>query len=121
MHPAAYVSLSLAAYFPKYNFPADSYGLKWIRVVDDVWLPDPYDQRGVKWLTNMLYSNQFPQWGRVLVAVQRRTQQKTVHWGGVEGTIERIRSLAIDNGWELGQENIEGGLDGLVSESVEMI
>ncbi|KAF9456671.1 hypothetical protein BDZ94DRAFT_332371 [Collybia nuda] len=77
-----------------------SNGLKWIRVVDDVWVPDPCDHRGVRWLTGMLRSNRFPQWNRVLAVIQQRTQRIPL-LGDVEECVEILKSVVIGDQWEL--------------------
>jgi hypothetical protein len=56
----------------------------------------------------MVYSNRFPQWNKVLVAVEKRTRRKVLHWGGFEGAIEELKALTSCNGWGF-QENEEGG------------
>lgn len=87
--------------FPKIILLPDSSGLKWIRIVDDIWLPDPSDPRGVKWLRT-LQSRKDAQWSTLVVAIQRCIRQKTL-WDGDEGalaTLGRLNILAIENGWD---------------------
>ncbi|KAF8066506.1 hypothetical protein FPV67DRAFT_1190596 [Lyophyllum atratum] len=45
--------------------------MKWLRR-HDLWIPDPDSPQGVEWTWNMLNSNRYPQWNRLLVTITSR-------------------------------------------------
>lgn len=68
-----------------------SSNLKWLRVLDDLWFPDPSDPQGVAWLLGMAYFRRYPQWNKIIRIIERM-QSRTE----IEGTIERLRALLIE-------------------------
>jgi len=79
----------------------DSNNLKWLRVLDDLWFPDPSDPQGFAWLLGMVYSRRYPQWSRVVGVIEEARKGKT----GFEGIIEGLRSLVASaeerSDWDL--------------------
>jgi len=68
--------------------------MKWFRR-HDLWIPDPDNPQGVEWTWNMLNSNRYPQWNRLLVAITNRLRRKAAYTQPLEDTFAVLRSLML--------------------------
>ncbi|TEB30747.1 hypothetical protein FA13DRAFT_1853153 [Coprinellus micaceus] len=44
----------------------------WYRVIDDLWIPDPRDQRGAAWLYRAVMRHEYPSWNRIVDCMKGR-------------------------------------------------
>ena len=51
-------------------------GLKWMRVRDHIWFPDPSQPKGSDWLTHMILSQRFPEIGQLIDTVEQLVQER---------------------------------------------
>ena len=52
----------------------DSGMMGWYRVIDDLWIPDPRDQRGAAWLYRAVMQHEYPSWNRVVDCIKGRAK-----------------------------------------------
>jgi hypothetical protein len=54
------------------EFILDSGTMGWYRVIDDLWIPDPRDQRGAAWLYRAVMRHEYPSWNRIVDCMKGR-------------------------------------------------
>lgn len=52
--------------------------MTWYRVIDDLWIPDPRDQRGAAWLYRIVMRREYPSWNRVLQCLRSRVSLRSL-------------------------------------------
>ncbi|KAJ7138862.1 hypothetical protein C8R46DRAFT_1136409 [Mycena filopes] len=64
-----------------------SNAVKWVRVCDNLWLPDPAHAGSTRWIWGALRAHRYPGWDRVVAAVRARK--------GGHQRLARLRSKAL--------------------------
>ncbi|KAJ7762976.1 hypothetical protein B0H16DRAFT_1661796 [Mycena metata] len=80
-----------------------SNAVKWIRVCDNLWLPDPAQAGNTRWIWGMLRAHKYPGWDRVVDALRARVPLKDFHQ-----RLVRLRSKALLHEYETDDEDAEG-------------
>ncbi|KAF7369526.1 F-box domain-containing protein [Mycena venus] len=51
--------------------------IKWVRVCDNLWLPDPSQAGSTRWIWGMLRSHRYPEWDRVVDTIRAREGERS--------------------------------------------
>ncbi|KAJ7893264.1 hypothetical protein B0H13DRAFT_1625265 [Mycena leptocephala] len=85
--------------------------VKWVRVCDNLWLPDPAQPGSTRWIWGMLRCHKYPGWDRIVDAIRAREVE---HSGGgaplrdFHRRLATLRSAALAHEYETDDEDAIG-------------
>ncbi|KAJ7218629.1 hypothetical protein GGX14DRAFT_356876 [Mycena pura] len=83
--------------------PPQTSTLKWVRVCDDLWLPDPANRTGTRWIWGRLRAGSYAGWDRVVAAVRKRRRG-----ADAQARLLALRTAALAHEYETDDEDAVG-------------
>ncbi|KAJ6566647.1 hypothetical protein B0H19DRAFT_990430 [Mycena capillaripes] len=85
--------------------------VKWVRVCDNLWLPDPAQPGSTRWIWGMLREHKYPGWDRVVDTIRAREVERS--GGGAplrdfHRRLATLRSAALAHDYETDDEDAAG-------------
>jgi hypothetical protein len=89
----------------------ESNDVKWVRVCDNLWLPDPAQPGSTRWIWGMLRCHKYPGWDRIVDAIRAREVERS--GGGAplrdfHRRLATLRSAALAHEYETDDEDAIG-------------
>ncbi|KAJ7859769.1 hypothetical protein B0H14DRAFT_3628330 [Mycena olivaceomarginata] len=81
--------------------------VKWVRVCDNLWLPDPSQPDSARWIWDMLRACRYPGWDRVVDAIRAR-EAECGGFRDVPRRLAALRSAALAHEYETNDEDAVG-------------
>jgi len=85
--------------------------VKWVRVCDNLWLPDPSQPGSTRWIWGMLRGHKYPDWDRIVDTIRAREVERS--GGGTplrdfDRRLVTLRSAALAHEYETDDEDATG-------------